>query len=70
MNARYTLDELQIGIDVGSINHAIAIAKEDGTILQEFEISHNNKGFDSFFQIVDKLSSKYHAKVGTQWRTY
>ena len=40
MNARYTLDELQIGIDVGSINHAIAIAKEDGTILQEFSSRH------------------------------
>ncbi len=43
MNARYTLNELQICIDVESINHAITIAKEDGTILQEFEISHNNK---------------------------
>jgi transposase len=70
MNARYTLNELQIGIDVGSLNHAIAIAKEDGTILQEFEISHNNRGFDSFFQIVDKLSTKYHAKINVAMEGY
>jgi len=67
MNARYTPHELQIGIDVGSINHAVAISDEEGNILKEFEISHTNKGFDSFFQTVDTLSHKHHATVRVIW---
>jgi predicted NBD/HSP70 family sugar kinase len=63
MNARYTPHELQIGIDVGSLNHAIAISNEQGNIIKKFEISHSNKGFDNFFQIVDKLSTEHHANI-------
>jgi transposase len=70
MNARYTPHELQIGIDVGSINHAIAISDNQGNILKEFEISHSNKGFDSFFQIVDKLSTKHHANINVAMEGY
>ena len=70
MNARYTPHELQIGIDVGSINHAIAISDDQGNILKEFEISHSNKGFDSFFQIVDKLSIKHHANINIAMEGY
>jgi len=70
MNARYTPHELQIGIDVGSINHAVAISDEDGNILKEFEISHTNQGFDSFFKTVDTLSYKHHAKVSVAMEGY
>ncbi len=70
MNARYTPNELQIGIDVGSINHAIAISNENGNIIKEFEISHNNRGFDTFFKIVDKLSIQYQAKVSVAMEGY
>lgn len=62
MNARYTPNELQIGIDIGSISHSVAI-NSNGTLIQEFEISHTNQGFDSFFKIVDQLAMKHHAKV-------
>jgi transposase len=70
MNARYTPHELQIGIDIGSISHAIAISDNQGNILKEFEISHSNKGFDSFFQIVDKLSTKHHANINVAMEGY
>jgi transposase len=70
MNARYTPNELQIGIDVGSINHAIAISNGNGNIIKEFEISHNNRGFDTFFKIVDKLSIQYQAKVSVAMEGY
>ena len=33
MNAHYTLNELQIGIDVGSLNHSIAISDGFGNII-------------------------------------
>jgi len=70
MNARYTPHELQIGIDVGSINHTVAMSDEEGNILKEFEISHNNKGFDNFFKIADKLSVQYNATVAVAMEGY
>jgi len=70
MNARYTPNELQIGIDIGSVIHAVAISDGFGTLLQEFEISHTNKGFDSFFKTVDKLSREHHATVSVAMEGY
>jgi transposase len=70
MNARYTPQELQIGIDVGSTNHTIAISDEQGNIIKEFEISHNNKGFDSFFKIVDKLATMHNANISVAMEGY
>ncbi len=53
MNARYTPNELQIGIDVGSINHSVAIGNGYGNIVKEFEIPHTQKGFESFFKTIE-----------------
>jgi len=58
MNAHYTPNELQVGIDVGSINHAVAISDGNGKIIREFEITHTQKGFDKFFTIVAKESKQ------------
>ena len=40
MNVLYTPNELQIGIDVGSLNHAVAMNDGFGNIINEFEITH------------------------------
>lgn len=40
MTAYITPKELKVGIDVGSINHAVAISDDEGHILKEFEITH------------------------------
>ena len=50
MNARYTPHELQIGIDVGSINHSVAVSDGYGNIIKEFEITHTQQGFDYFLK--------------------
>lgn len=63
MNALYTPNELQIGIDVGSINHAVAISDGSGKILNEFEITHTQKGFDYFFKIVEDEANKRDATI-------
>ena len=42
MNARYTPNELQVGIDVGSLNHSVAISDGKGKIIREFEIPNLN----------------------------
>lgn len=63
MNAQYTPHELQIGIDVGSLNHAIAISDGFGNILNEFEITHTQKGFDHFFKMIEDEAAKRDATI-------
>ncbi len=63
MNALYTPHELQIGIDVGSLNHAVAISDGLGNILNEFEITHTQKGFDHFFKIIEDEAAKRDATI-------
>ena len=63
MNAYYTPNEIQIGIDVGSLNHAVAISDGHGNIINEFEMTHTQKGFDSFFKIIENEASKRDATI-------
>jgi len=70
MTAYITPKELKVGIDVGSLNHAVAISDDDGNILKEFEITHTSKGFASFFKIIEKVSHSYHATVSIAMEGY
>ena len=44
---------LCVGIDVGCRAHRVGIAHPDGSILEEFDISHNDAGFQEFFRRVE-----------------
>jgi transposase len=70
MTAFITPKELNIGIDVGSVNHAIAISDDQGNILQEFEISHTSQGFTSFFKTIEKISHSHRATVSIAMEGY
>ena len=70
MTAFITPKELNVGIDVGSINHAVAISDDRGNILKEFEITHTSKGFASFFKIIEKVSHSNHATVSIAMEGY
>lgn len=70
MTAFIAPKELKVGIDVGSLNHAVAISDDRGNILKEFEITHTNKGFASFFKIIEKVSHSYHATVSIAMEGY
>ncbi len=70
MTAYITPKELKVGIDVGSLNHAVAISDDEGNILKEFEITHTSKGFTSFFKIIEKVSHHYHATVSIAMEGY
>lgn len=63
MTAIYTPQKLEIGIDVGSLNHSIAISDKAGNIIKEFEIAHNQKGFDEFFKIIKQEAKQRDAEV-------
>ncbi len=70
MTAIYTPQKLEIGIDVGSLNHAIAIGDGAGNIIKEFEITHTKKGFDKFFEIIDNEASRRDATISIAMEGY
>ena len=49
---------LCVGIDVGYRAHRVGIAHPDGTILDEFDISHDQAGFGEFFRRVEGYRSQ------------
>ena len=49
---------LCVGIDVGYRGHRVGIAHPDGTILDEFDISHDQAGFGEFFRRVEGYRSQ------------
>jgi len=63
MNALYTPNKLQIGIDIGSLNHAVAVSDGLGNIINEFEITHTQKGFEYFFKIIEDEASRRDATI-------
>lgn len=63
MNVLYTPNELQIGIDVGSLNHAVAVSDGFGNIINEFEMTHTHKGFEYFFKTIEEEASKRDATI-------
>jgi len=70
MNALYTPNRLQVGIDVGSLNHSVAIGDGNGKIIREFEISHTQKGFDKLFTIIAKESKQRDATASIAMEGY
>ena len=45
---------LCVGIDVGCRTHRVGIACPDGSILEEFNISHSQVGFEKLFRHIEK----------------
>ena len=70
MTAIYTPQKLEIGIDVGSLIHAIAIGDGAGNIIKEFEITHTQKGFDKFFEIINTEAYKRDATISVAMEGY
>ena len=70
MTAIYTPIELQIGIDVGSLNHSVAMSDNFGNIIKEFEITHTQSGFNNFFKIIEKEAKKLNATISIAMEGY
>lgn len=70
MNAIYTPQTLEVGIDVGSKSHSIALSDGFGKIISEFEITHTQKGFDSFFETIEYEAIKRDATVAIAMEGY
>ena len=48
-----TDQEIRVGIDVGCKAHRVGIANTKGKILEEFDISHTDAGFQEFLRRID-----------------
>ena len=45
--------QIRVGSDVGCKAHRVAISDSDGSILEEFDISHTDAGFRDFFRRIE-----------------
>jgi len=50
--------QIRVGIDVGCKAHRVGIANPDGKILEEFDISHTDVGFQDFFRRIEHHKQK------------
>lgn len=49
---------LCVGIDVGCKAHRVGIARPNGLVLEEFDISHSDAGFQEFFRRVEQQKER------------
>ena len=61
---------LCIGIDVGCKAHRVGIATPDGSILEEFDISHTDAGFQEFFRRVEQRRHQLSLPVAVAMEGY
>lgn len=62
--------EIRVSIDVGCYQHAVAVGLSTGKIIDEFEVNHNQLGFDGFFSKIDHIESLYCAPVSVAMEGY
>ena len=61
---------LCVGIDVGCKAHRVGIAHPDGSILEEFDISHTDAGFQEFFHRIEKRRQRLSLPVAVAMEGY
>lgn len=47
-----SVDELRVALDIGSKKHRVGVGNVDGTVIDEFDITHDKAGFEKFFRRV------------------
>ena len=61
---------LRVGVDVGCHAHRVGIANTDGSILEEFDISHSEAGFAEFFRRVEERRRELEIPVAVAMEGY
>jgi len=61
---------LCVGVDVGCRSHRVGIALPDGSILEEFDISHSDAGFQEFFHRVEEHRERMALPVAVAMEGY
>jgi transposase len=61
---------LRVGVDVGCHAHRVGIADPNGSILEEFDISHSEAGFAEFFRRVEERREQLEIPVAVAMEGY
>jgi len=62
--------QLRVGVDVGSCWHSIAVGLADGSLLEEFEISHMAEGFRDFFARIERHAKRHPYPIAVAMKGY
>jgi transposase len=62
--------QLRVGVDVGCHAHRVGIADPEGSILEEFDISHSEAGFQEFFRRVEERRTELGFPVAVAMEGY
>ncbi len=62
--------QLRVGVDVGTQKHSVAVGLTDGSLLEEFEISHTAAGFDDFFTRIEGHARRYPDPIAVAMEGY
>lgn len=62
--------ELLVSIDIGCHQHSVAIGLSDGSLLEEFEISHTQTGFSHFFKKLEEHQERHPSSVSIAMEGY
>jgi transposase len=62
--------QLRVAVDVGCYRHRVAIGLSEGTLLEEFEISHDGPGLNEFFTRVDRQAQQWGRPVAVAMEGY
>lgn len=54
---------LHVGIDVGGMNHRVAVGLPDGKLIDEFDVPHTHAGFNEFFERIGALQKTHRLPV-------
>jgi len=65
-----TISELRVSIDVGCYRHSVAVGLPNGTLLEEFDLTHGQEGFDQFFERVGRLQQRHGGVVSVAMEGY
>lgn len=62
--------QIRVAIDVGMKRHWVGIAGDDGTVAEEFAISHDRRGFEEFFRRVERRQGRSKRPVAVAMEGY
>ena len=55
------LTQLHVAIDVGCTRHRVAVGLSEGTLLDEFDVTHDGPGLTAFFKRIEQHERQHEA---------
>jgi transposase len=62
--------QLRVGVDVGTRCHSVAVGLTDGSLLEEFEVTHTAEGFREFFSRIEGHAKRHPYPVAVAMEGY